>query len=163
MRLIIRSLWSKCFISPAQYVMKRRGILVYRLFLCLNLNWIKLLLIILCLRYYALRLRISLLPVILNLLLAFIHAYTIPIAKILLLICHHWIPISREMFLHATWHIESALKLLLDLHLFNLSFMIQLPNFILKWLNFPLIIFFNLITSLSFFLNNCFVPWHILF
>jgi hypothetical protein len=163
MRLVIGGLWSKCFISPTQYVMKRRGILVYRLFLCLNLNWIKLLLIILCLRYYALSLRISLLPVILNNLLTFIHANTVPITKILLLISHHWISISREMFLHASRHIEFILKLLLELHLLYLSFMVQFPNFILKWLNLPMIIFFNLICSLSFFLNDCFVPWNILF
>ena len=143
--------------------MKLRSILVHWLFLCLNLNWIKLLLIILCLWHYTLRLRISLLPVIINSLLTLIHVYTVSIAKILLLICHHWISIRGELFLHAPWHIEPIFKLLFDLHLFYLSFVVQLPNFILKWLYFPMIIFFYLICSLSLLLDNCFVPRHILF
>ena len=144
--------------------MKLRSILVDWLLLCLNLNWIKLLLVILCLRHHTLRLSVSLLPNINRLwLLALIYTYTVSIAESLMFISHHWISIGRELFLHIARHIQSILKLLLELHLFHLSLVVHLPDFILKWLYFPLIILFNLIRSLSFFLNNCFISWHVLF
>lgn len=144
--------------------MKLRGILIDWFLLYLNLNSIIWNLLILNLGYYTLRLTVSVLPVIMSLWwLILAHAYAISVAEVLLIIWHHWISIGWEVFLHSPRHIKSVLHLLLELHLFELTLVIQISDFILKRLNFSLIILFYLVRSLPLFLYYCFVPCNILF